>query len=117
MSDIRSSFKDFIVKNGVVSTAASITIGFATATFVKSFVADVIMPVIFLIIVSGVSHVNKGTSKFFSQFLANKEFHFTNFVSELVTWIMIILAAFLILDLVVRKTLAKSFVSTESIEE
>jgi len=106
--DIASSFKEFIVKNGVISTAASITIGFATATFVKSFVADVVMPLIFLVIVGGVSKVNKSSGTFISQFLSSKEFKFTNFVSELITWILIVVAAFMVLDLVVRKTLGNA---------
>lgn len=107
MQDMTSNFKEFIVKNGVVSTAASITIGFASATFIKSFVADVIMPLVFIVIVGGLKHVNKETSRFFSQFLSSKELRFTNFASELVTWVLIIVAAFLVLDLVVRKTLGK----------
>lgn len=99
------SFKSFLASNGVISTAAGITIGFATATFVKSFVADVIMPLIFLMVVNIVSRINKKGGSFFEKFLANKEFRFTNFVSEFITWILIIVAAFLILDLFVRKYL------------
>lgn len=103
--EIAASFKEFLVKNGVVSTAASITIGFATATFIKSFVADVVMPLVFLLAVSGVGRLNKATGNFISQFLADKEFKFTNFVSEAITWVLIIGASFLVLDLFVRKTL------------
>ena len=109
------SFKTFLAGNGVISTAAGITIGFATATFVKSFVADVIMPLIFLLLVNVVSRINKKGGSFFEKFLANKEFRFTNFVSEFVTWILIIIAAFLILDLFVRKYLvAQNVQSTAS---
>lgn len=102
-----SNFKDFLVKNGIVSTAASITIGFATATFIKSFVADVIMPLIFLVIVGGLKHVNSDMGRFLSSFLSSKEMRFTNFASELVTWVLVVVAAFLVLDLVVRATIGK----------
>lgn len=102
MEQISHSFKDFIVKNGVVSTTAGITIGFATVTFVKSLVADVVMPLIFMVIVGGLKSIDKDSSKFFSQFLANKEFRFTNFVSELITWILIIVSAFVCIMLIVR---------------
>lgn len=95
-----SSFKSFIVDNGVLSTTAGITIGFATATFVKSFVADVILPIIFLIMVKATGKVSKDTSGFFSRFLSKKEFMFTNFISETITWLLIVLVAFLVLDAV-----------------
>ena len=108
------SFKSFLAGNGVISTAAGITIGFATATFVKSFVADVIMPLIFLLVVNIITRINKKGGSFFEKFLANKEFRFTNFVSEFVTWILILIAAFLILDLFVRKYLVSQNVSSVS---
>ena len=102
MSDGTSSFRDFITQNGIISTTAGITIGFATASFVKSFVADIIMPIIFLILVKATGKVSSTTSGFFAKFLSNKEFLFTNFVSELITWVVIVLTAWLVLDLVYR---------------
>ena len=86
------SFKDFVAQNGIVATTAGITIGFATATFVKSLVADVVMPVIFMILVK-----STGKASFFSKFLSDKEFLFTNFVSEFITWILIVLTAWIVL--------------------
>lgn len=108
--DFTSSFKEFMVKNGILATAASITIGFATATFVKSFVADVVMPLVFLILVGGTSRISKDTGNFFSRFLASKEFRFTNFASEMITWVLIILSAYLVLEMV-RKYLKYQNVS------
>lgn len=105
MDSIASSFKQFIIENGIISVSAGITVGFATATFVKSFVADVVMPLIFMVLVNVVGRVNSGASSFMSKFLAAKEFRFVNFVSELLTWILIIFAAYLILQLIVVKYL------------
>ena len=102
-----SSFKDFITNNGIIATTAGITIGFATATFVKSFVADVVLPVFFLLLVKGTGKVSSSTSRFFSKSLSNKEFLFTNFISEFVTWILVVLAAWLILDLVYKYLVSK----------
>lgn len=103
-----SSFKEFITQNGIIATTAGITIGFATATFVKSFVADVIMPVFFLMLVSATGKVSTTASGFFSKFLSNKEFLFTNFISEFITWVVIIITAFVVLDLVYRYVIVKS---------
>ena len=102
-----SSFKEFITQNGIIATTAGITIGFATASFVKSFVADVIMPIIFLLLVKGTGKVSSSTSGFFAKFLSNKEFLFTNFVSEFITWVVIVLTAWLVLDLVYKYVIAK----------
>lgn len=93
----QDSFKDFIVKNGVIATTAGITIGFATSTFVKSFVSDVIMPAIFTVLVK-----TTGKKSFFSEYLHNQNFRFANFVSELITWILIVLAAWLVLSIIYR---------------
>lgn len=103
-----SSFKEFITNNGIIATTAGITIGFATASFIKSFVADVILPIVFLLLVKGTGKVSSSTSSFFSKFLSNKEFMFTNFVSELITWVLIILTAWLILELVFKYMNSKS---------
>ena len=103
-----SSFKDFITTNGIVATTAGITIGFATASFVKSFVADVVLPIFFLLLVKGTGKVSSSTSGFFGKFLSNKEFMFTNFISEFVTWVLIILAAWLILDILYKYVLSNN---------
>jgi large-conductance mechanosensitive channel len=102
-----SSFKDFITNNGILATTAGITIGFATASFVKSFVADVILPIIFLMLVKGTGKVSTTTSSFFGKFLSNKEFMFANFMSELVTWISIVLIAWLVLSIVHKYIVSK----------
>lgn len=89
-----SGFAEFVTNNGILAATAGITIGFATATFIKSFVSDVVLPVIFLVIFS----ISKKTGGFVAKFLASKEFRFTNFVSEFITWILILLTAYLIID-------------------
>jgi large-conductance mechanosensitive channel len=108
MSAFANSFKDFIMQNGIIPVAASITIGFATATFVKSFVSDLFMPAIFMVIANSIGRMSPAMSTFVTKFLSAKQFGFMHFVSELITWILIVLAAFLILDLVVRKYFVKN---------
>lgn len=104
-----SSFTKFIADNGILATSAGITIGFATATFIKSFIADVIMPLIFLAIFS----LSKKTGGFVGSFLSSKELRFTNFVSELITWLFIILAAYIIIELI-RRSIRNSVSSSSS---
>lgn len=89
-----ANFAEFVTSNGILAATAGITIGFATATFIKSFVSDVILPVIFLVILA----INRKTGGFVAKFLASKEFRFTNFISEFITWILILLTAYLIIE-------------------
>jgi len=98
-----TNFSKFVADNGILAASAGITIGFATATFVKSFVADVIIPVIFLAVLA----VNKNASGFVGKFLASTNLRFTNFVSELITWILIVITVFLVIN-VIRKQLQTS---------
>ncbi len=105
-----TSFSKFVADNGILAASAGITIGFATATFVKSFVADVIMPLIFLAILA----VNKNASGFVGKFLASTNLRFTNFVSELITWILIVLTVFFIINLIRKQLHQKSQAPAES---
>lgn len=97
-----SSFSDFIISNGILASSAGITIGFATATFVKSLVADVIMPLIFVIVMK----LSKKTGGFVGNFLSAKELRFTNFVSELITWTLIVLTAFMVIQAIHKEFVA-----------
>ena len=104
------SFSDFVANNGILAAAAGITIGFATATFVKSLVSDIIIPVIFLVIVS----ISKNTGGFVSKFLNSKELRFTNFVSELITWVLIVVAAYLVIDAIRRNIKSKAMTQVQA---
>ncbi len=44
-----SGYRDFMVRNNVVTVAAAITFGQATLQLIKSFVADMLMPAVYLV--------------------------------------------------------------------
>ena len=44
-----SAYRDFMVRNNVVTVAAAITFGQATLQLIKSFVADMLMPAVYLV--------------------------------------------------------------------
>lgn len=111
-----SDFKSYLVQNGVIPVTAGITIGFATVTFIKSLVADLVLPLVFLVIVKGTGAVSKDASGFFGRFLTKKDFLFTNFVSELITWLLIVVVALVILNAVyVHYIQNKPFISQETL--
>ena len=49
---LRNNMKKFIIDNGIIGTAAGVCIAIATKDVVQSFVNDVIMPSIYLLLVS-----------------------------------------------------------------
>lgn len=90
-----TSFSQFIAENGIIATTAGIVIGFSTATFIKSLVADVIMPLIFLVLVRSAGK----NASFFTKYLSNKDLMLTNFLSEFITWVLILIFAWVVLGL------------------
>lgn len=75
------SMRSFLIENGIVAAAGGITIGYATLKIIKSGVEDLLVPLI----------LRRGVLDFGFKF-----------VSELVTWIFIVLVTFSILNSVYR---------------
>ena len=113
-----SDFKSYLIKNGVISVTAGVTIGFATVTFIKSLVADLVLPLVFLVIVKGTGTVSTNASGFFGKFLTKKDFLFTNFISEVITWRLIVFVALMILNFIYDHYIQnKPIINQESIQK
>lgn len=108
-----SDFKNFLIQNGVIGVTAGITIGIATASFIKSFVADIVLPIVFLIFVKGSNSISKDAGGFFSKFLSKKDFLFVNFVSELITWALIVLSSLIVLKIIYKRYVLPKVKATE----
>jgi large-conductance mechanosensitive channel len=89
-------------KSQIIGLTAGVTLGFATVNFVKALIADLIIPLMVMVFVSGTGKFSKSTSHFFQQFLSSKGFRFANFTSELVTWLLIIVVVVVIYKAVER---------------
>lgn len=77
----------------IVYNAAALAIGMATLGLIKSSISDFIMPVLFLIFVNGTKNISRGTAAFFQKVLTNKELRFTNFITEVLTWVLVVVIA------------------------
>jgi large-conductance mechanosensitive channel len=77
----------------LIISASALTIGMATLSLIKSSISDFIMPILFLIFVKGTNNIHRGTASFFQQVLINKDMHFTNFITEILTWLMVVVIA------------------------
>ncbi len=117
-----SEYKDFLLENKVLTTAAGITFGQASLQLIKSFVADLVLPFIYMLISSITALVGKGYSNtlssqrgggkvaavavpkpgFLAKVLVHKEIMFANFLAEVVTYILMLISAYFFITYLFR---------------
>ena len=84
----RDQMKKFIVDNGIIGTAAGVCIAVSTKDTIQSFVGDIIMPAIYLLLVT----LN---SPYFSKSLLGKHtIDFPKFLNQFVSWIFVVIMTF-----------------------
>jgi large-conductance mechanosensitive channel len=84
----RDQMKKFIVDNGIIGTAAGVCIAVSTKDTIQSFVGDIIMPAIYLLLVT----LN---STYFSKSLLGKHtIDFPKFLNQFVSWIFVVIMTF-----------------------
>ena len=93
------AFKAFLQNNNVIPTASAMTFGVATVAFVKAFVADCLLPLVYL----SISMVTRRKLRFLDKLMVNKELRFSNFVAEFITYIAILASCFLLLNYVFKR--------------
>jgi large-conductance mechanosensitive channel len=83
----QSQFKEFIIDNRLVVTAAGVTIGITTKDLIQSFVGDIVIPFFYLLAFQ--FGINK------TELLPGKTtFDFTSFFRQIITWILSVIAIF-----------------------
>jgi large-conductance mechanosensitive channel len=85
---LRNNMKKFIIDNGIIGTAAGVCIALATKDVVQSFVNDIIMPTIYLLLITM-------NASYFSKTLSSKHsVDFPHFINQFVSWIFITIITF-----------------------
>jgi large-conductance mechanosensitive channel len=88
----KEQFSSFIVDNGVVGTAAGVSIAIATKELITSFVGDILIPTIYIILI----HINKN----FVSFLPTKtKIEGLQFIHNFTTWFFVIVITYLFVRL------------------
>jgi large-conductance mechanosensitive channel len=89
IQQFQTQFKEFIIDNKLVGTAAGITIGITTKDVIESLVGDIIIPFFYLLA------FQFGTKEI--EFLPGKTaFDFTSFFKQIITWILSTLSVFIV---------------------
>jgi large-conductance mechanosensitive channel len=98
--EFNTGLKNFIIQNNILTTMAAVTIAFSTGTFIRSFVGDIFMPILYSVFISRTSLKKKVGLHAFKPISGS---NVDNFVKELCSWIFVILFTFLIIQYVVRR--------------
>lgn len=86
---LRNNMKKFIIDNGIIGTASGVCIALATKDVVQAFVHDIIMPSIYLLLITM-------NASYFSKTLSSKHsVDFPHFINAFVSWIFITIITFL----------------------
>ncbi len=95
----KEEFKKFIVDNGVVGTAAGVSIALVTKDVIQSFVGDIILPS-FYFVLAGL-HITKVTNM-----LPGKHFiDLTNFMKQIITWVLVVIITYLFITITFKSLL------------
>jgi large-conductance mechanosensitive channel len=82
-------FKKFILENGIVGTAAGVTVGVASKDLILSLSGDIIMPSIILLLQT----LNLKSLKHYLP-TGKSKLDFENFFKNVISWILILLLSY-----------------------
>jgi large-conductance mechanosensitive channel len=80
----------------IILASISISIGISSYTFIQSFVYDIILPAIAMLF-NMITH-----SKYFDKFLVSREFAFMHFLSELIVYIFMTVAVWIVVSAIIK---------------
>jgi large-conductance mechanosensitive channel len=104
----KEQLKKFIVDNGVIGTAAGVSIALVTKDIIQSFVGDIILPSFYFVLAS--LKINKVT-----EMLPGKRIlDFTNFMKQLISWVLVIIITYLFITITFQSLLG---IGTEPVKE
>lgn len=96
-----SDFSDFLVENNILPAMASVSIGLVSSDFIKSFVSDIVFPLIVLLL--GFTNI-----KIFQIPLTNNtKFNFIKFFQNFTSLIIIILTTYFFISYFSRLVIQK----------
>lgn len=84
-----NSFKQFVIENNIIGTSAGVCVALAVKDGIESLVGDIVIPGI--IILLQMLHIS-ALKKFLPN--GNTRFKFTNFIKQLITFILVIVISF-----------------------
>jgi large-conductance mechanosensitive channel len=94
------SIKDFLVNNNILTTMAAVTIAFSTGMMMRSLAGDIVLPGLYRLILHKVSVIS-------AAFAPINTVHVDSFLKEFISWIMVIILTYFIIEYVVKHWVLK----------
>jgi large-conductance mechanosensitive channel len=96
-------FEAFLIDNNILAIAAGLTIGFATSSFIKSAVGDIVLPAIYKSI--GAYLIKNVSTQAFETMndIFPKQFNVHDFLKETLTFVFIILLVYLMFNWLLKR--------------
>lgn len=92
---IIKQLKEFIIEKNILTTMAAVTMAFSLGTFIRSIVADIILPSIYSLLFSRMS-------LFTNAFKPVSIINIDNFIKELFQFIFVVIVTFLIVGIIFK---------------
>jgi large-conductance mechanosensitive channel len=92
-------FKHFLVANNVLAIAAGIAFGQATLQMIRSFVADVMLPLVYLAVLAAYRALRPCALPKWKNTVHVRP---SNFAAEVVTYVLIVASAFVLINNIFR---------------
>lgn len=113
MSDMKEQLKQFIINNGIIGTSAGVCIALVTKDVIQSLVADIVIPVIILVL-------SLLKLKVLINILPKKdksEINIVNFINQLITWFLVIIITFLFIQYSIKYLLGIDNIADKNIKK
>lgn len=107
-SKFKEQLKRFILDNGVIGTAAGVSIALVTKDIIQSFVGDIIIPS-FIFVLSSLQI--KGLTEMLP---GKKMLDLTNFFKQLISWVLVIVITYLFITFTFQVLLGIQITKEES---
>jgi len=88
-NDFREQMKKFIIDNGIIGTAAGVSIALVTKDIIQSFVGDIIMPAFYFVLMS------LNVSYFSKNYAGKHTIDVSNFMKQFISWLLVVIITFL----------------------
>lgn len=106
-SDIVDDFKGFLVHNGIISFAGGIVIALTSLTFLTTFVKKLFLPCVYFFAFNWLKFVSPTSEKVMSYIYGHVEFDVIHFFQDLLVWVFMMFAVFLVLEFIVRRRILR----------
>ena len=104
----KEQLQKFILDNGVIGTAAGVSIAIVTKDVIQSFVGDIILPSFYFVLAS------LKVTKITEMLPGKRVIDFTNFIKQVISWILVIIITYVFITFAFESLLG---VSKEPVKE